>query len=121
VTTIDTDGFRKRLLEERARLVNAARYLHQAHPGSMEDELGEVSSGGSGDNHLGDMATVTYDRELDHGLEEGVQHTVEQIDGALRRIEDGSYGTCEVCGEPIAPARLEAIPWATRCIGDAKR
>jgi RNA polymerase-binding transcription factor DksA len=121
VTALDTEVFRARLLEERTRLVNAARYLHQPNAASMEDELGELSSGGSGDNHLADMATLTYDRELDQGLEEGVQHTLGQIDGALRRIEDGSFGTCEVCGNPIAPARLEAIPWATRCIDDAKR
>jgi RNA polymerase-binding transcription factor DksA len=121
VSAIDTEVFRVRLLEERTRLVNAAHYLHQPNAASMEDELGELSSGGSGDNHLADMATVTYDRELDQGLEEGVQHTLSQIDGALGRIEDGSFGTCEVCGRPIAPARLEAIPWTTRCIDDAKR
>ena len=48
----------------------------------MEDELGELSGRGS-DNHLGDMATVTFDRELDEGLEEGAQQTLEQIDRAL--------------------------------------
>ena len=119
MSALEIGVFRERLLEERARLVNAARYLQREHPGSMEDELGELSH--SGDNHLGDMATVTYDRELDHGLEEGVQQTVDQIDAALRRIEDGTYGNCEVCGQQIAALRLEAIPWATRCIDDAKR
>ena len=120
MTTIDTDAFRRRLEEERARLVGAVEYLREENPGSMEDELGEL--GGRGvDNHLGDMATVTYDRELDQGLEEGAQQTLSEIDAALRRIEDGSYGTCEICGRPIAPERLEAIPWAARCIDDAKR
>jgi len=121
MTSIDTSEFQRLLLEERGRLVNAAHYLQRENPGSMEDELGEISGGGAGDNHLGDMATVTYDRELDQGLEEGVQQTVEQIDGALERIDDGTYGTCEICGKPIAPDRLRAIPWATRCIDDAKR
>jgi RNA polymerase-binding transcription factor DksA len=121
VTSVDGSEFRDRLLEERERLVNAARYLHQENPGSMEDELGEISGGGAGDNHLADMATVTYDRELDQGLEEGVQQTVEQIDAALECIEAGTYGTCEICGKPIATERLRAIPWATRCIDDAKR
>src|SRR6185312_785809 len=76
VSAIDTEVFRVRLLEERTRLVNAAHYLHQPNAASMEDELGELSSGGSGDNHLADMATVTYDRKLDQGLEERVQHTL---------------------------------------------
>lgn len=38
------------------------------------------------------------------------------IDAALKRIEDGTYGTCTNCGKPIAPERLEARPWATLCI-----
>jgi DnaK suppressor protein len=42
------------------------------------------------------------------------------IDAALRRIEDGTYGSCENCGKPISPERLEAMPWATLCI-DCKR
>ncbi len=121
MTSVEVSEFRDRLLEERERLVNAARYLHQENPGSMEDELGEISGGGTGDNHLADMATVTYDRELDQGLEEGVQQTVGQIDLALECIEAGTYGTCEICGKPIATERLRAIPWATRCIDDAKR
>jgi RNA polymerase-binding transcription factor DksA len=121
VTSIDTTELGRLLLEERERLANAARYLHRDSPASMEDELGEISGGGTGDNHLADMATVTYDRELDQGLEDGVQQTVGQIDAALRRIEDGTYGVCESCGNQIAPDRLRAIPWTTRCIDDAKR
>ena len=121
MTSIDIADLRRLLVEERERLVNAARYLHPERSTSMEDELGEISGGGSGDNHLADMATVTYDRELDQGLEEGVQQAVERIDAALGRMDDGTYGVCEVCGSPIAPARLQAIPWTTRCIDDAKR
>lgn len=120
MSSLDVEGLRGRLEEERTRLLNAARYLQKENPGSMEEELGELWSGGS-ENHPGDMATVTYDRELDQGLEEGVQQTLEQVDAALERIETGTYGTCELCGKPIAPGRLEAIPWATRCIDDAKR
>jgi RNA polymerase-binding protein DksA len=43
-----------------------------------------------------------------------------EIDEALQRIEDGTFGTCRTCGQPIAPDRLEAMPWATQCI-DCKR
>ena len=115
---IDTDGYRTRLLEARGRLTNAVDFLERENPGSLGDELGEPTGI---DNHLGDTATATYDRELDEGLEEGAQQTVDDIDATLRRIEEGSYGTCEVCGKPIGAERLSAIPWARLCIDDQRK
>jgi RNA polymerase-binding protein DksA len=120
LSTIDTAEFRKRLEQERARLTHAVDFLEKENPGSMSDELGELAEGGT-DNHLGDTASVLYDRELDEGLEEGAQQTLSEIDAALRRIEDGTYGTCEVCGKPIGAERLAAIPWARLCIDDQRR
>lgn len=120
MTEIDLDQYRRRLEDERARLTNAVSFLERENQGSLEDELGEVSASGT-DNHLGDTASATYDRELDEGLEEGVQQTLEDIDAALRRIEEGSYGTCEICGEPIGAERLSAIPWARLCIDDQRK
>jgi RNA polymerase-binding transcription factor len=119
MSDIDTGPFRAKLEEERARLTNAVEFLVRENPGSLEDELGEVAAGN--DNHLGDLATATYDRELDEGLEEGAQQTLADIDLALRKIEDGTYGTCEVCGKPIGADRLGAIPWARLCIDDQRR
>jgi DnaK suppressor protein len=49
-------------------------------------------------------------------LDERSRHLVEEIQAALGRIDDGTYGDCEVCGEPINPARLEALPIARRCV-----
>ncbi|HZT91119.1 MAG TPA: TraR/DksA C4-type zinc finger protein [Gaiellaceae bacterium] len=120
MSAIDTDRFRQRLEEERARLTHAVDYLREENPGSLSDELGEINDGGV-DNHLGDTASATYDRELDEGLEEGAQQTLAEIDAALKRIDDGSYGTCEACGKPIAPERLEALPWARFCIDDQRK
>jgi len=119
VTELDTASFRDRLLEERSRLTNAVDFLERENPGSLSDELGEIST--AVDNHLGDTASATFDRELDHTLEEGAQQTLQAIDDALRKIEDGTYGVCEVCGRPIAKERLEAIPWARLCIEDQRR
>jgi len=119
LSTIDTSEFRTLLEQERERIKSAIDHLHQEHPGNLEDELGEVGGRGS-DNHLGDMATATFDRELDEGLEEGAQHTLEQVERALARIEDGTYGTCERCGKPIGEDRLRARPSATLCIDDQR-
>ncbi len=119
MSAIDTDEFRKLLQEERAKLLASADYLHSDSAQTMDDKVGEVAGGGT-DNHLGDMASVTFDRELDDGLEEGAQDTIRQIDAALQRIEDGTYGICAVCGKPIGEERLRAIPWATLCIDDQR-
>ena len=120
MSTIELDEFRKLLEVEQARLVKTVKFLHDENPGSLEDELGEIGLGRD-DNHLGDTASETYDRELDQGLEEGVQQTLGEIESAILRIEDGTYGTCLMCGKPIAEQRLRAIPWARLCIDDQRR
>jgi len=119
VTSIDTSEFRSLLEQERRRMVDTIAHLHEENPRNIEDELGEVAGRGS-DNHLGDMATVTFDRELDEGLEEGAQQTLAQIDRALTRLDEGTYGSCERCGKPIGEGRLRALPWATLCIDDQR-
>ena len=53
-------------------------------------------------------------------LEENSTHVLGEIDGALARIDEGTYGTCQRCGDSIAEERLEALPWAMLCI-DCKR
>ena len=118
MTEIDTADYRARLLEARGRLTNAVDFLERENPGSLGDELGEPTGF---DNHLGDTATATFDRELDEGLEEGAQETLQAIGDALAKIENGTYGTCEVCGKQISPERLAAMPWARLCIDDQRK
>ena len=85
---------------------------------SLEDETGESRAPTT---TSADTATETYDREIDDGLEENAEQLLCEIDAALARIEEGTYGTCAVCGKPIAAERLEALPWATLCIDDARK
>ena len=117
---IDTDTFRTQLETEQARVRAAIDHLHENNSHSLEDETGEVNASGA-DNHLGDTASATYDRELEQGLEEGAEELLGRIEAALRRIDDGTYGACENCGEPIGEERLEAMPWATLCIECKRR
>ena len=113
MSAIDTNHFRELLLEERQRVVAAIENIEKDHQGSMSDETGEDAVF---DNHLADTATETYDRELDYTLEENSEHVLADIDAALKRIEDGTYGICTNRGEQIPLERLEARPWATLCI-----
>ena len=113
---LDLERFRIVLEGERNRLMHAAQAVH--HEGSLLEETGDLAIG-SGD-HIADSATETYLRELDEGLEENAEHLLDEIDAALVRIEDGSYGRCTACGRPISEARLEAVPYATLCIDDKR-
>ena len=116
MTAIDTEQFRTRLLEERRRVQGAIHYLHEESPGSIQDETQEIPS----DNHLGETASVTLDREIDYTLEENEERVLAAIDAALQRIDEGTFGTCRSCGKPIGEDRLEALPYTTQCI-DCKR
>jgi RNA polymerase-binding protein DksA len=114
---MDNGHFKSLLEEERGRVVAAIENLHRENPGSMEDETDETPH----DNHLADMATITYDREMSYSLEENSEHVLAAIDAALRRIEEGTYGICDRCGKPIGEERLEAVPWVTLCIDDKRK
>jgi RNA polymerase-binding protein DksA len=116
---MNTDRFRTALLEERERVESALKYFNQETDGAERDEAANELS--SADNHLGDRASETFDRELDYTLEENAEAVIADIDRALKRIDDGSYGTCERCGKPIPEERLEARPWANLCIEDQRR
>jgi DnaK suppressor protein len=110
---VDVNRFRDLLREERRRVLDAIEYLQKENPGSIEDETDDETT----DNHLAETATVTLDREIDYTLEENSEHVLSSIEGALARIDAGTYGTCLSCGQRIAEERLAAIPWATHCIG----
>ena len=114
MSAVDTGHFRGILEEERQRVVDAISYLHEETPGSLADETEEIT--GAGDNHLGETATATLDREIDYSLEENSEQVLRSIDGALQRIANGTFGICETCGQRISEERLEAIPYATQCI-----
>ena len=118
MSAVDTARFEQILREERQRVIDAISYLHEETPGSLEDEAEEIV--GNSDNHLGETATATLDREIDYSLEENSEQVLRAIDVALGRIEEGTYGTCETCGQQISEERLEAIPYATQCI-DCRR
>jgi RNA polymerase-binding protein DksA len=118
LSTIDTAHFQELLVEEKGRIERAIAGLRDEHPGSLDDETEEISGGV--DNHMAETASATLGREIDYSLGENAQTVLSEIDAALARIEDGSYGTCTSCGKEIAGGRLEAHPWASLCIDCAR-
>jgi RNA polymerase-binding protein DksA len=61
-------------------------------------------------------ATQVFEQERDLAMRERATHHLEAVDAALARLDHGSFGICIRCGRPIAPERLEALPWAAHCI-----
>jgi RNA polymerase-binding transcription factor DksA len=92
----------KRLVELRGHLLNRQADL-------TKDALEEQPSFSS---HMADAGTDTYDRDFALGMLSSEQDAASEIDYALNRILNGTYGICELTGKPIERARLEAIPWA---------
>jgi len=112
---MNSDQARQRLADERDRLVGVRTTFDEEHLSdqSESDSLGEISSY---DQHQADMGTETFEREKDLSILELVEAELADVEHALRRLDDGSYGTCEVCGKVIPDERLEAIPTARLCL-----
>ena len=113
--TMDLALRRAELLRLRERIVRAAADL-----AANDEGLGEINSA-AGDQHIADHASDLVDLELDQTLGENADNVIAEIDQALWRIEDGTYGTCVVCGASIPEERLEAIPYAVLCLDDKRR
>jgi RNA polymerase-binding transcription factor DksA len=103
---------RKVLESERARLYNEAAAL-----AGRERVFGEGQRAGGGEGaDDADVATDLYEQELAGFLSRSVQIHLDDVDAALARLNDGTFGRCEDCGEEINPDRLGALPWARRCL-----
>ncbi len=114
---MDTDRARPLLTQERDRLLGLRDdFVAQGLTSeSEEDSLSELSSV---DQHQADVGTETFHREADLSILERVEAELNEVEHALRRLDDGTYGTCEACGKPIGEARLEAQPAARFCLED---
>jgi DnaK suppressor protein len=91
----------KKLLRIRAALYQRIKRLTQD---AAEDTPGYSI-------HMADAATDSFDRDLTLGLASFEQESLYEVDAALERIADGTYGICELTGRPIPWIRLEAVPW----------
>ncbi len=100
---------RKLLWAERSRYITSATRLKAEADSLVEErEPGDVQF----DEESGEGDTLAVERERDLALSAHARAAVDQIDAALARIDNGTYGICQVSGKPIPRQRLNAIPWA---------
>ncbi len=104
---MENDDARERLQAEQTRVEGLVEEL-KAELGTAEneDELADY------DQHPADTASDTFEREKDLSILDQLEHELEELQAALERVDAGTYGVDEVTGEPIDPARLDAIPTA---------
>ena len=101
------DGYRKLLAEKKKGLTEA--YNKNKNYGRLtEDE---------GTQDLADNASSAYTKEFLYSLSNTDREILQKVDEALQRVDHGGYGRCIECGDEINRKRLEAVPWASHCIG----
>jgi len=106
----------KRLVEERDRLTQVIREIEE---GREEVRLSETSSERSPDPNTAEGGSFAFELEKELSLAQNAQDLLDQVNIAMEAMEQGTYGTCTECGGSIPIARLDALPYATRCFGCA--
>ncbi len=117
LTKVELRDLRVRLEEERAELdTQLTTIVEDSFAATQSDLSGDVGL----DDESADAGTATFEREKDLSIENNVRDLLQKIDRALRRMSDGTYGICDICGKPIEKARVKALPYVDLCIKDAQ-
>lgn len=110
----ELDAFRELLLTKRQAVLDS---IQQIEKDTLKKSPREASGDLSGYTyHMADMATDNFNTEFSLNLASVEQRTLYEIDEALKRIEEGTYGDCLSCGKKISTQRLKALPYASFCI-----
>ncbi len=118
LSAADLKKFREMLLEKRREiLINVTEFEDEALKKSRLDATGDLSCMPI---HMADLGTDNYEQEFALGLMDGERKLLREIDKALGRIENKTYGICEGTGKPIPKTRLRAQPWARYCVEYAR-
>ena len=105
--------FRGALLQERAKFAGEIRAIAREASKNPREASGDLSSYTV---HMADMSADTYERELSLNIASSEQEVLYQIDEALKRFDEGTYGVCQQCNTPITLSRLKAVPYTSLCI-----
>ncbi|HEX8973513.1 TraR/DksA family transcriptional regulator [Oryzihumus sp.] len=107
-------------MEDVAARLHAKKAELDAQMALMETRPGEQGSISFG-KRVGEGTSMAVDRLSQVAVHDQLQVTLADVTRALEKLDEGSYGRCDVCGEPIGQDRLEALPWAVLCVTDAAR
>ena len=108
---------RERLEEERRQTLSRLASLTS----DFDDVVAASLDTNADDEHDPEGHTIAFERSQIGALVQQVRHHLAEVDAALARLDEETYGVCERCGEPVGEARLEALPAARTCIGCAAR
>lgn len=114
--SIDTQKIKKQLEEKRADLQAQIANQTEAYPNPVDPI--EISEG---PQVFEETAVDFLETQQEQSILVNLQALLTEVQHALARIDNGSYGRCIVCGQPIPEKRLEAIPWAARCVKDEEQ
>jgi len=106
--------FKKLVLKKKQEVLDEINHI-------SEDTLKKSQKEASGDisgytYHMADVATDTYDREFSMGIASNERKVIYELDDALKKIEEGTFGVCEECAGLISKSRLKAVPYARYCV-----
>jgi len=106
-------------LEEIASSLIALRDELEARAAALRSGADVPSGGISFGKRVGEGTNIAIERFTDVAIHDQLLQQLAAIEAAIVRVEEGTYGICDVCHRPIAVERLEAIPWAATCVGCA--
>lgn len=108
---LNLEYFKKLILEKRKQI------FEELNQGELKESLQEGPGENSYAFHLADVGSDSNEREKSFLVASIEGDMLAELDDALERIENGGFGVCAICDQPIHPKRLEAIPYARLCIG----
>jgi RNA polymerase-binding transcription factor len=107
----DIPQFKAALLSKRAALVGDSNHLEEEAVRKGKDDAATLDI-----SNFADLGSDTYEQEFDLTMLENQGETLRAVDEALKRIEDGNFGVCDMCKKPMKKGRLQAMPHARFCV-----
>jgi RNA polymerase-binding protein DksA len=110
----ELDYFRKLILEMKEKILDEIKHISEdTLKKSQKDAAGDISGY---TYHMADVASDSYDREFSLGLASNERQSLYELDDAIKKIEEGTFGICEECKSLITKTRLKVVPFARLCV-----